>query len=114
MDIPTGLNIWIPKENLFECLTMALKMWVNECPKEVEGMKRYIKRKKDGLHKTNGMSVGGSWKEKLEIPHGLAARIRQMTERHDWMQDDAIIDGIIRLAPGLLCYEKKDNSRIVV
>ena len=112
MEIPTGLNIWVPKENLFECLSMAMNMWVKECPKEVQGMKRHIKHKKDSLHKVTGMSEEGTWKEKLEVPQGLAARIRQMTDRVDWMQDPDIIDGIIRLAPGMLCYEKKDNSRI--
>jgi len=114
MEIPVGINVWIPKENLHECLRMALKMWVNECPDEVKAMKRHLVHKRETLHKSTGMSHEGNWKEKLEVPLGLAARVRQMTERHDWMQDDDVINGIIELAPDLVCYEKKDHSRIVV
>ncbi len=113
MDIPKGLNIWIPGTNLRNCIEEAIMMWLNECPNEVSGFAKDIRVKHDGLHKDNGMSKNGIWKEHLEIPFGLAARVRQMTN-HAWMHDKQICAMIQQLIPDLMPYKGKDGSRVVM
>ena len=112
MDIPNGVQVWVPKGDLDECLKMAIKMWLNEYPHESQLFGNHLREKRDNLHRVNGMTKQGMFKEYLEIPVNLGKNIRQMTHK-DWMQDKQITDRIRQLMPGLKPHGK-DESRVII
>lgn len=110
--LPKGVSVWVPSQNTKECIEMAVKMWINEYPKEVQAFADQIKRKRDGLHRVDGMSKDGHFKEYLEVPTKLDYKIRQMT--HDrWMQDEKICRLIKQLMPDLNPYKGRNESKVL-
>lgn len=111
--IPTGVTTWVPGTNLRACLEECMFIWMNECKQEVNDFAYDIRRKRDGLHKDNGMSREGNLREYLEVPPKLHALITHWTNK-DWMLDRQICGMIQQLIPDLMPYKGKDGSKIVV
>ena len=113
MEIPVGVQVWVPGTDLDACLKMAVDMWCYEEAHEVKCFVGMMREKKDGLYRQNGMSVTGNWKEYLEIPISLHKRIMQMTHK-DYMLDRQITDRIKYFLQDIIPYEKKDESKVIV
>jgi hypothetical protein len=105
MDMPIGVNVWVPNTDLDSCLETAFKMWLHENAHEVIPFRNHMRDKRDSLVNKNGMSKQKTWKEYLEIPQSLAFKIQQMTHK-DWPNDKKITERIVKLMPKYLCYEK--------
>ena len=110
-NLPTGIAVWVPSQDLEECLNMAMKMWQAECPEEVMAWDRFRREKRDSLHNNNGMSRNGDIKEYIEIPSRLGTRIMQMTHK-GWMLDKKITNLIKRKWPRMLAYETNESKYI--
>jgi len=112
IDFPVGIQVWIPGQDLRSCLETAFKMWVKENPYELIAFRKYMINKRDSLHRKDGMSKNGTWKEYLEIPYTLSLTIQKMTNK-DWMLDRKITDMVKKVMPDFLCYQKNESSVIM-
>ena len=112
MEMPTGVQVWIPSQDLDSCLELAIKMWCAEEPREVQLFTNQMREKKDTLHRKDGMTEKGMFKEYLEIPITLHKRVMKMTHK-DYMLDRKITDRLKYFLQGICPYDKNE-SRIIV
>ena len=95
MEIPDGLQVWVPGTNLEECIRIAWGEYVKKFPKDLKNWFKHINIVKEGFFKQNGMSKNGDMRFKLEVPQKFATIIARMTHK-DWVHDKQIHKAIVR------------------
>jgi len=108
MDLPDGVQTFVPGANLEACIDLAFREWFCNHKDEVKGYFIHLKQQKDGFFKPNGMSSQGDMRYKLEIPGQLAKIITRLTHK-DWMQDTQIHKAILREAAKFDPTEKSES-----
>lgn len=105
MEIPNGIQTWVPGTNLEACLELAFREWHKNFPREVKGYWLHLQETKQGFFQPNGMSKDGHMRYSLEVPPKLGNIISRMTHK-DWVHDKQIRDAIIHKAPDFDPTEK--------
>ena len=108
MDIPNGITTWVPGANLEACIDLAFREWFCNHKAEVKGYFVYLQEKKGSFFQTNGMSVNGDMRHKLEVPGKLGTIIGRMTH-NDWVHDTQIHKAILRVADKFAPTEKSES-----
>lgn len=108
MEIPDGIQTWVPGTNLAACIDLAFREWFYEHKEEVKAYFIHLRNKKKEFFNPNGMSVNGDLRYKLEIPVKLGAIIGRLTH-NDWVHDDQIHKAILREASKFDPTEKTEK-----
>ena len=107
MEIPNGLNTWVPGKDLDACIDLAFREWFYDHKQDVKDYFIHLRDQKASFFHANGMSVGGDMRYKLEIPVKLAGIIQRMTHK-DWVHDTQIHKAIQRQASKFAPTEKSE------
>ncbi len=98
-EIPSGIAVWIPDQNIEESIDMALKMWGAEQPDEVRAYKIHMDKRRSELHNEKGMSTDGTMRAVAEIPPRLH-RVFSRMFGDDYVRDKKFHAALYRCAPG--------------
>ena len=108
MEMPNGVQTWVPGRNLEACIDMAFREWFCNHKDEVKGYFIHLRDQKKSFFDPSGMSKAGDMRYKLEIPGKLGTIIGRMTHK-DWVHDQQIHKAILREASKFNPTEKKES-----